>query len=207
MKYRNFIEIPYNNLSGREELEWSNVWIDSANAKNSKRILLIGDSTVRMIRSTFAKKVKCPVDMIGSSSRLDDILFINLIDSFFDDSLYKYDCIFLQLGHHGRTNRKGGKFNEDDLNQFENGLKALIFFLQQFSNNIIVESIFDSVITNNILNKLQKKLPFINNLLRFVSYKEVYDNNINIKEKQKKEVKERRVGGGGGGGGVNLCRY
>ena len=52
-KYSEIINVTYNGFKGREPLEWSNCWIDSANVESEKRILLIGDSTVRMITSNY----------------------------------------------------------------------------------------------------------------------------------------------------------
>lgn len=86
-RYENLLDSIYNGLNGREEIEWSNVWIDSANEKTNVRYLLIGDSTMRMVRSTFARLTSCPVDLIGTSSKLNDKLFVDLIDTFFSGSI------------------------------------------------------------------------------------------------------------------------
>lgn len=180
LKFIDIIKSPYNGFKGREGLEWSNIWIDSANIETSRRILLIGDSTIRMIRSTLANRINFPVDMIGTSSRLDDILFINLVDAFFENTIYSYDTIVIQLGHHGRTNIDGGEFNNAELYKYEGDLKALIIFLKQYSNNVIIESIFDTIIPNNIfLRKILNILPIIYDVLRIISYKEKYDDRIN----------------------------
>lgn len=71
-------------LTEREDIEWPNFWIDRANDNSSKRILLIGDSTSRMIRSTFSKISGSPVDLLATSSALHDELFINQINAFFN---------------------------------------------------------------------------------------------------------------------------
>lgn len=94
-------------LTEREDIEWSNFWIDRANVNSSKRILLIGDSTSRIIRSTFSKILGCPVDLFATSSALHDELFINQINAFFNQSKYKYETIFVQLGHHAVYNKMG----------------------------------------------------------------------------------------------------
>lgn len=99
-QYRQFIHNVRSNRVSREEVEWANYWIDQANVVSEKRILLIGDSTARMVRRTLAKLTKCPVDLIASSSSLHDELFVNLIDGYFKNLLYSYDYIFVQLGHH-----------------------------------------------------------------------------------------------------------
>lgn len=95
-------------LTEREDIEWSNFWIDRANVNSSKRILLIGDSTSRIIRSTFSKISDCPVDLLATSSALHDELFINQINAFFNQRKYKYETIFVQLGHHAVYNKMGG---------------------------------------------------------------------------------------------------
>lgn len=43
---------------------------------------MIGDSTIRMIRSTFSEIYGIAVDMIGSSSNLHNIFFKAQIDAF-----------------------------------------------------------------------------------------------------------------------------
>lgn len=131
----------------REEIEWSNFWWDSANKEVEKRYLLIGDSTARMVRSTLACILNAPVDMLGSSSNLDDVLFTSQVDAFFASSHYrKYNTIFVQMGHHGRIGKDGGDFSDADFDDFKNSLKSFLSYLSQYSNSIIVESIFDSVI-------------------------------------------------------------
>lgn len=151
--YREYLPFIHNELALRENLEWSNFWWDKANESNtSTRYLLIGDSTMRMVRSTFAKILNKPVDMIGSSSILNDELFVNQIDAFFDNTLYRYDTIFIQLGHHGRHRSDGSSLNESDFYEFEKSLEALVNYLKQFTNKIVLETIFDAVIPHKISN-------------------------------------------------------
>lgn len=63
--YSKMIKNVHDIKEGREDIEWSNYWIDNADKETEQRILLIGDSTMRMVRSTFAKMAKIPVDMWG----------------------------------------------------------------------------------------------------------------------------------------------
>lgn len=161
--YREYLGEVLNSTSFREHIEWTNTWIDSAEqitppndveAKNKQvRILIIGDSTARMVRSTLAKITKCPVDMIGTSSNIYDELFVNLVDSFFNNSVYYYDAIYVQLGHHGRMGIDGGNFSNEDLCRYKENMKSLLSFLQQFSKCIIVETIFDAVVPVSRLHK------------------------------------------------------
>ena len=127
-------------------------------ADYQKRILIIGDSTARMVRSTLAKRMKCPVDMIGTSSNLYDGLFVNLIDAFFNNNIYRYDVIIVQLGHHGRVGIDGGEFTNQDLSLFKDNMNSLLRFLQQYCKSIIVETIFDSVIPATKFRRLLIKL-------------------------------------------------
>lgn len=55
--------------SAREKLEWVNFWIDQSNEENvKKRILLVGDSTSRVIRRTMSETLGgMPVDLFATS--------------------------------------------------------------------------------------------------------------------------------------------
>lgn len=151
--YREFIGEVTNDKVYREDIEWTNTWIDAATppriqkvTHNQPRLLLIGDSTVRMVRSTLANVMMCPVDMIGTSANLYDEIFVNLIDSFFHNNIYQYDCIFVQLGHHGRVGIDGGEFSMSDLSRYKENMTSLLKFLKQFCSCIIVETIYDAVV-------------------------------------------------------------
>ena len=125
--YREYIDVAYDSLSPREPIEWSNFWWDSADKETEKRYLLIGDSTIRMVRHSLADSLHCPVDMIGSSSNLDDILFVSQVDAFFCSAFYrKYDAIFVQMGHHGRIGRDGASFCQRDEEFFEQSLNQYL---------------------------------------------------------------------------------
>ena len=114
ISYKNYLNKITQNKDSRENYEWSNVWIDSANSESVTKALLIGDSTIRMVRSTFSKVANMPVDMIGTSSPINDILFVELVDYFFRNCNCKYDYIFIQLGHHGRISQYGGAYDDVD---------------------------------------------------------------------------------------------
>ncbi len=165
----------------REDIEWSNFWWDSANKKTEKRYLLIGDSTIRMVRHALADAIKSPVDMIGSSSNIDDVLFVSQVDAFFASALYRrYDAIFVQMGHHGRVGRDGGPFEKSDEDNFENALTVFLQFLAQFSDRIIVESIFDSVVPP--VKRIDRWL------IRHHLKPEAFDNKINIVTRRKNDI-------------------
>lgn len=133
-----------------------------------------------MVRSTFAKFVQYPVDMIGCSSGLDDEIFVNTIDSFFNNTQYKYDVIFVQMGHHGRINKSGNHYSEEDYHKFAQDYKALLNFLFQHTNKIIVESIFDAIIPC--------KYPKIKNMLIILNIHRLFYKLGIIKEQPDNEI-------------------
>lgn len=144
IQYRNLISV-YNGLKGRENPEWSNFWYDDADDNSKKRYLIVGDSTARMVRSTFAKLSHSPCDLLGTSCALDDELFVNQLEAFFNNTIYKYDIIYVQLGHHSRINKNGEPYQENDYIKFEHDFTALCNYLNQFCRKIVVESVFMSV--------------------------------------------------------------
>ena len=186
--YREFIKNISNIYSYREGCEWSNFWFDRATDEKSKRYLIIGDSTARMVRSTFAKLMQAPVDMLGTSSAIDDELFVNQIDAFFNNSLYRYDAIFVQLGHHSRISKDGMPYKEEDYIKFENDYSPLLKYLKQYSSLIITETVFDSY---------QKKSRFKTWLCRISIMKEKEDDGINnITRRKNNIIKELSLQGG-----------
>lgn len=182
--YFELIENTHDEICARERLEWSNFWYDNTNINVENRILLIGDSTVRMVRSTMAEKTGYAVDMLGTSSGLHDIFFQKLVDIFFCSKQYKYKCIFVQLGHHSRINDFGKPYQEEDYTRFEKDYRALIEFLRQYCDNIVLLSIFYSVVPNKKhRNSIQKIVDI------FRHYKlEKYDDEINAIKKKKNDV-------------------
>lgn len=189
--YSEMIGVTHDSINGREKTEWSNFWYDQANKESQERILLIGDSTVRMIRSTFAREIGCPVDMLGTSSGLHDILFAKQMDIFFTSDCYKYTTIFIQLGHHSRIYDKGNRYEEKDYIRFYEDMCILINYLKQFCERIILLSIFydvipDNVIENSKVNILKKTYMWIK---RFKN--EEFNDDINIIKKEKNSILER----------------
>ena len=180
--YIDYILKPYDGLSGRETVEWSNLWWDCANSFSPKRYLLIGDSTIRMIRSTLSKEIGAPVDMIGSSSDLDDLLFVKLVDAFFASNQYNYDAVYIQLGHHAQKSKTGGNYHEEDFIRYKKNLQLLIEFISQYSSIIVLESIFDQVIVPNLIEK---------EFIRFRLKKEKKDYYVNQVTTQKSVIMQK----------------
>lgn len=177
-------------LSAREPIEWSNMWYSCANCNSDERILLLGDSTARMVRSTFERETNRPVDLFGCSYGLHDVLFWTQLSSFFASVNYRYDTIFIQLGHHSRINDFGHDYTDEDYNIFGKDLLQLVDYLPRYGKKIVLCTIFYSVIppqlTAKIKNESMKKFctMLYNKLKRF----EDYDEEVNSVKKRKNEV-------------------
>ena len=181
--FKDYINTSYNLYSYREDIEWANFWIDKANQKVTKRILLIGDSTARMIRSTLSKFLNVPVDLFASSSALDDVLFVNQIDDFFCTNTYNYDLIFVQIGHHSRMAKDGSVYTDEDYDTFMHSYESLLLFLKQYSDMVIAEPVFLSYLPLPPFYKLL--------YLLHVPYKENKDDKVNyIKERKNMLIKQ-----------------
>lgn len=135
--------------SARERLEWVNFWIDQANEEEEgKRILLVGDSTSRVIRRTMSEVLGgIPVDLFATSAALRDVIYWDQLDDFFNHSIYKYNYIFVQVGNHSRINEEGsGPFTEYDYTRFHDDYTILIEYLQNYCKRIILEPCYLMVV-------------------------------------------------------------
>ncbi len=181
MKYRDYIINGSSILNEREEIEWVNVWRDKANEECSERILLLGDSTSRIVRSALSEYLKIPVDLLATSFGLHDELFINQLDCFFMAKEYHYSSIFVQIGHHAMYTSGGeGYMQETDYQIFESDFRKLLQYLQQFTEKVIVESVLYSVFPN--------KRTLINRLLR---PKEAYNDEVNCRKERKNMIMKK----------------
>lgn len=137
--------------------------------------------------------------MIGTSSALDDELFVSLLDGYFEKCIYKYDAIFIQVGHHSRIGKDGGEYKESDFYKFEQDFTALLLFTKQFTENIIVESIFESFeFGNSFISKLKKSSHIVKFLYRMGILKEKLDRSINSITNRKSIITKKivdRIGG------------
>ncbi len=149
MYYSDIVKYNRTELQEREDIEWSNFWYDRANEHPDHRILLMGDSTARLVRSTLAKMTGRPVDLFATSSALHDSLFINQVDCFFKSSEYQYDIVFVQFGHHAERGFDGGFYKDEDWKIFKEEFRDLLVFLSKRIPKIVVESIFYTVIPKN----------------------------------------------------------
>ena len=93
------------NLNGRENIEWMNIWREKAYSNKYSRIALVGDSVTRGIRSGLQELYMgggITVDLIASSAQLSDSCLIKQIKFFFDDLDYKYQKVVINVGgQHG----------------------------------------------------------------------------------------------------------
>ncbi len=154
--YNSFISQECIELRYRESVEWTNYWVDNANVPCERRYLLIGDSNMRMVRRVLSQKSGCPVDLFATSAALDDAMFAYQIDAFFmQTTQYNYHTIFVQLGHHGIKSKNGELYHEEaDYTQFKHDFSALLHYLTQFTNRIVVMSIFDNVMPEGKMKTL-----------------------------------------------------
>lgn len=181
--YREMIKHHSNCLDEREEIEWINVWRDRANERCEKRILLLGDSTSRIIRGALSEYTQMPVDLLATSAGLHDELFINQVDAFFAAGEYTYTTIFVQIGHHAMFANGGvqnGYMKDKDYEIFEQDFRKMIEYLRQFTDEIVVESILYSVIPykRTIINRLRRP-------------KEKYACEINERKERKNAIMEK----------------
>lgn len=173
----------HNTFVGREEIEWCNFWYSKANTHVEKRILLVGDSTARMVRSTLEQLSAIPVDMLGTSCGLHDIMFSKQVDAFFYSDKIFYDTIFVQLGQHSNYNELGKPYTEEDFMSYKQDLTSLITYLKQYTNKIVMLTIFYAV-TPPCFNWLKYRL--FNPFRRFK--KENFDWEIDKITKRKNEI-------------------
>ena len=97
-----------NDLLVREDTEWVNYWYDKAKEDDPDRLLMIGDSTARMIRSTFSSVYGHPVDLFGTSAGFQNPMFWKQLESFWD--VYTYKAAYVQIGIHAKFGENGGGY-------------------------------------------------------------------------------------------------
>ena len=87
--------------SGRESIEWCDLWISHANETNLPRVLLIGDSITRAYYPDVEKDLagKAYVGRLASSAFVSDPILLKEISMVLDE--YKFDVIHFNNGMHG----------------------------------------------------------------------------------------------------------
>jgi hypothetical protein len=87
--------------SGKESIEWCDIWISHANETNLPRVLLIGDSITRAYYPDVEKDLagKAYVGRLASSAFISDPILLKEIAMVLDE--YHFDVIHFNNGMHG----------------------------------------------------------------------------------------------------------
>lgn len=122
----------------RENVEWTNTWIESCTEPDKPRILIVGDSVTREIRSEMSKMFpQYAFDFIGSSSSFEDPCFYNILEAFFSNNLYHYQTILCNIGakHCWYLNTDG---NAEHAERYIDAFGRFVKYLQQKCSNILL---------------------------------------------------------------------
>lgn len=145
-------------ISKRERIEWVNYWWEDANDMSKKRWCILGDSVMRQILGTLNSMLgnQIAVDYFGSSSYIDDPLFLKEIRDFFSVQDYSYDVILINVGFHHGLNRSVKNCVEDRKN-FRKFYDDIIELCMTLCNNVIIISGTHHVETGD-LEKLDEEV-------------------------------------------------
>lgn len=99
-----------------------------------------------------------PVDLLGTSSGLHDRLFVCQADAFFRSGDRHYSDVYIQIGEHTQRGDDGLPWSEEDTRQYGRDLKALIRFVSQYADHVILCSCFYDVVVKGKLNGYLYKL-------------------------------------------------
>lgn len=156
--------LPLNSYKDKETTEWSNFWYDQANVQGGGRILLVGNSIARQYRRSLSEKLKCPVDLFGTSAALRDSMFWDQWQCFFKNGLYEYSTIFCWVGNHSRLNEDGNAFfGEQDYRRLYHDFTRLIIECKSRTRQVVVLSTFHIYKWrkyNNEIERIRRKLGF-----------------------------------------------
>lgn len=126
----------------REEVEWLNYWIQDANDRDKKRILLLGDSVARGYRRTLNTMLQtehCAVDLLAASYSVLDHSLLEELEHFVSTIGYDYQSIVFQMGfHHGYWVKC--KENKEDYDAYYRQLEKILNVLQKLNCNMITVS-------------------------------------------------------------------
>lgn len=173
-----------NSYADKETTEWANFWYDKANHKSDRRILLIGDSVSRQIRSTMSALLQCPVDLFATSAALRDRMFWDQLKCFFENGLYSYEAIFIWVGNHSRRNEDGTDyFSDHDYQRFHSDFTTLIEISMEIAPKVIILSTLHMFIRRNS----NKYIEFIREIIGFRP-KEILDDNENAVVEVKNKI-------------------
>lgn len=140
----------FNKEKDRENVEWSNTWIDNAKNFGCPRILLVGASGAREFRSSLGKLLpKYAVDFVGSSASIEDHLLYDVCDMFFKNKEYSYSLILVNIGgKHGMYLHTAD--NAEDAEQYERAYQKFLGYLYSHTPNIVILTTAPNVRANNL---------------------------------------------------------
>lgn len=122
----------------REDIEWTNTWVEACLEPNKPRMLLIGDSVTRELRSEMSTLYpKYAFDYIGTSSSFDDPCFYNVFEAFFKNNFYKYNQIFCNIGakhcwYINTVNR------QEDSQRYEKNFSKFIKYIKKRGLHVVI---------------------------------------------------------------------
>lgn len=182
--YHHYCKTPYNNPNVREDIEWSNTWYSNANQSvGGGKLLLIGDSTGRKIRSTLERISGRPTDFLGTSAGLHDLMFCSQLDSFFEPVTWTYDTIFVWIGYHSLKNHQGEYYNSSDFDLFEMDMRNLVDYLAQYGSRIVLCSALYPVVKKDKMGLLYQIWFHLKPISRLFKEKIIEDEAAVIKRK------------------------
>lgn len=140
----------FNKEKDRENVEWSNTWIDNAKNFGCPRILLVGDSVSREFRSSLGKLLpKYAVDFVGSSASIEDDLLYDVCDIFFKNKEYNYSLILVNIGEkHGMYLHTAD--NAEDAERYEQAYQKFLGYLYSHTPNIVILTTTPNVRVDNL---------------------------------------------------------
>lgn len=140
----------FNKEKDRENIEWSNTWIDNARDFGCPRILLVGASGAREFRSSLGKLLpKYAVDFVGSSASIEDDLLYDVCDIFFKNKEYNYSLILVNIGgKHGMYLHTAD--NAEDAKRYEQAYRRFLDYLHSHATNIAVLTTTPNVRADNL---------------------------------------------------------
>ncbi len=177
-----------------EETEWLNYWIDHADKKDSRRILLIGDSTSREYRSTLAQRYGHSVDFIGLSSIFLDEFCLREIELFFEFQKIPYELIQVQIGCHQIENMAPSWDRQAFYEAYRQQYAYVMDFLKQHTKRLVLATTTPIVLLNAPSNPVIRRL-----YNRLHSYKNEridpkYDTDIQIRNQIVRELAANGIG-------------
>ena len=134
----------------RENIEWTNTWVEDCQDPDKERILLIGDSVLRNIRGKISGIINESADFIGTSRSFADPCFFNIFDCFFQANPRNYSKILVNLGiNHGHFFNVFQ--NEQEQSLYKEYFEKFIKNIKQNANYIVIISGTTWVYKDNIL--------------------------------------------------------